>query len=82
MDCCFVSVTGSSQGGGTLGSLLALNSAGQIVSSLKIGSSVNAFDPRGLDFTDDGRLLVSDSSSPGKILVLAPSAHSSPNLRA
>jgi hypothetical protein len=70
----FVSVSGSQLGGGTLGSLLALDSSGHIVSSLKIGSSVSAFDPRGLDFTDDGRLLVSDSSSPGKILVFTPSA--------
>jgi hypothetical protein len=65
-----VSVSGAQFGGGTLGSLLGLDSSGDVVASLKIGSDVDAFDPRGFAFRQDGSILISDSSQPGKILIL------------
>jgi hypothetical protein len=65
----FVSVTGSQQGGGSLGAVLALDSAGEIVATLKVGSEFDKFDPRGLLFLD-GQLLISDASDP--ILLATP----------
>lgn len=59
-----VSVTGSLRGGGILGELLALNSSGEIVGHLQVGSAQAKFDPRGMLMTNDGHLLVSDSSDP------------------
>jgi hypothetical protein len=60
----FVSVSGSSQGGGALGSLHAVNSNGSIVATLKAGSQLDKFDPRGVFFREDGMLLISDASDP------------------
>ncbi len=61
-DLLLVSVSGSQQGGGTLGDVLALNAAGQTVASLRVAQALDAFDPRGMLFTADG-LLISDTSS-------------------
>jgi hypothetical protein len=60
----FVSVSGSSQGGGTLGDILALDFTGAIVASLRTNLGFTKFDPRGLYFTDGGQLVVSDASDP------------------
>jgi hypothetical protein len=62
----FVSVSGSQAGGGTLGDVLALDSTGTTVFSLRRDLGLTTFDPRGLLFTEAG-LLVSDASV-GKIL--------------
>ena len=59
-----VSITGSGQGGGTQGALVALDSTGTIVAHLKEGSVLQKFDPRGMVFTADGHLLISDTSDP------------------
>jgi hypothetical protein len=69
-----VSVSGSSQGGGTFGAVEAFNSAGVLVASLFVGTEFDAFDPRGLEFinTSSGvQLLVSDSD-PG-VYIASPS---------
>jgi hypothetical protein len=69
----FVSVRGSSVGGGTNGAVDALNSSGQIVATLNT-ASLGAFDPRGLFFTTGGDLLISNATSTdGSILEAAPS---------
>ena len=68
----FVSVSGSAAGGGTLGDVLALDSSGQIVASLRTDLGLAKFDPRGLYFIDNQRLLVSDASDP--ILLVRPAA--------
>lgn len=60
----FVSVTGSIQGGGAFGALLALDAAGQIVATLKLGTEFDKFDPRGMLFLSGGQLLLSDASDP------------------
>jgi len=60
----FVSVSGSEYGGGTMGDVLALDSAGNLVASLRENIGLTKFDPRGLYFTDDGKLLISDASDP------------------
>ena len=60
----FVSVSGSSQGGGTLGDILAVDFTGAIVASLRTNLGLTKFDPRGLYFTDGGQLVVSDASDP------------------
>jgi hypothetical protein len=60
----FVSVSGSQYGGGTLGDVLALDSAGHVVASLRTNLDLDKFDPRGLYFTNDGNLLISDASDP------------------
>jgi len=60
----FVSVSGSRYGGGTLGDVLALDSAGNVIASLREDIGLIKFDPRGLYFTDDGKLLISDASDP------------------
>ncbi len=67
----FISVSGSSYGGGTLGDVLAVNSAGNVVASLRTDLGLDKFDPRGLYFTGDGRLLISDASDP--IYIAEPS---------
>jgi hypothetical protein len=59
-----LSVTGSRNGGGILGELLALDSSGTIVGHLQVGSVLAKFDPRGMIFTSDGGLLISDTSDP------------------
>jgi hypothetical protein len=68
-----VSVSGSQNGGGTLGQLLALDGNGNVVGQLDVGSSTNAFDPRGFFFPDSGHLLLSDASS-GSILLITPNS--------
>ena len=59
----FVSVAGSQQGGGTLGSVHAIASDGQVIASLNAGDGIGRLDPRGLTFTDDGRLFISDAAN-------------------
>ena len=60
-----LSVSGSSQGGGTLGALVALDSTGTVVAHLRVGGiDVPKFDPRGMVFTADGHILISDTSDP------------------
>lgn len=69
----FVSVRGSSVGGGTMGAVDALNSSGQIVATLTT-TGLGAFDPRGLFFTSDGDLLISNAAAgDGSILEATPS---------
>jgi hypothetical protein len=60
----FVSITGSGVGGGTLGDVVALDSSGAIVASLRMDLGLTKFDPRGLLFLDNGTLLISDASDP------------------
>jgi hypothetical protein len=60
----FVSVSGSEYGGGTMGDVLVLDSEGNLVASLRENIGLTKFDPRGLYFTDDGKLLISDASDP------------------
>lgn len=60
----FVSVSGSTQGGGALGALLVLDGSGAIVATLKLGTEFDKFDPRGLFFLDDGELLIADAADP------------------
>lgn len=68
----FVSVRGSSAGGGTMGAVDAINSSGQIVATLNT-TGLAAFDPRGLFFTDDGDLLISNAAADdGSILEAIP----------
>jgi hypothetical protein len=75
----FVSVRGSTTGGGTLGDVLAYNSNGTIVASLRSDLGLTSFDPRGLLFIPDASnpaqtdLLISDASN-GRILLFAPPA--------
>ena len=59
-----VSVSGSRNGHGRLGSLLALDSSGSIVAHLVVAGVLDKFDPRGMLFTDGGDLLISDTSDP------------------
>ena len=70
-----VSVSGSQFGGGSLGALVALNGLGQEVGILKLGTDVTHFDPRGVAFTNDNHILVSDASDP--ILIFSASDFSS-----
>ena len=73
----FVSVRGSTAGGGTLGDVLAYDSNGTVVASLRTDLGLTSFDPRGLLFIPDlsnpaqTDLLISDASS-GRILLFAP----------
>jgi hypothetical protein len=60
----FVSVSGSPGGGGTLGDILVLDSDGNVVRALRTDLGLKKFDPRGLLFTNDGNLLICDSSDP------------------
>jgi hypothetical protein len=75
----FVSIRGSTQGGGTLGDVLAYDSNGTLVASLRTDLGLSSFDPRGLLFIPDPSnpsqtdLLISDASS-GRILLFAPQA--------
>ncbi|HEX6985928.1 MAG TPA: PEP-CTERM sorting domain-containing protein [Planctomycetaceae bacterium] len=69
----FVSVRGSTFGGGILGDVVALDSSGEIVARLRSDLGLTKFDPRGLLFTDAG-LLISDASDP--ILLVTPGAFS------
>jgi hypothetical protein len=57
-----VSVAASSQGGGQFGALYALNSSGFIAATLEVGGVLSAFDPRGMAFTPDGQLLISNAT--------------------
>ena len=59
----FVSVAGSKQGGGELGAIHAIAPDGQVVASLRAGDGIGRMDPRGLLFTGDGRLLISDATA-------------------
>jgi hypothetical protein len=56
-----VSVSGSSTGGGQIGAVDAINSSGQVVAQLIVGSELSAFDPRGLYFVDSNTLLINDA---------------------
>lgn len=75
----FVSIRGSTTGGGTLGDVLAYNSSGTLVASLRTDLGLTSFDPRGLLFIPDPsnpnqtELLISDASS-GRILLFTPTA--------
>lgn len=60
----YVSISGSTYGGGTLGDVLAVDSAGSVVASIRDLDSLTKFDPRGLYFTPAGGLLISDASDP------------------
>ena len=60
----YVSVAGSTQGGGVSGDVLALDSSGTVVASLRTVDDLTKFDPRGLFFGDGGELLVSDAADP------------------
>lgn len=59
-----VSVSGSPNGGGALGAILAVDQSGDIVKTLRVGTQFDKFDPRGFFFTEDGRILISDASDP------------------
>src|SRR5262249_33472948 len=63
-DLLLVSVAGSLAGGGTLGDVLALDTQGTVVASLRVIDDLDAFDPRGMTLAPDGSLLVSDTSDP------------------
>ena len=66
-------MSGSAQGGGTLGDVDVLDGSGQVVAHLRTDLGLTKFDPRGLFFTNDGQhLIVSDASDP--ILSVLPSA--------
>jgi len=62
-DLLLVSVSGSTNGGGTLGDVLAIDVTGAVVASLQVREVLGKFDPRGMLFTDAG-LLISDASDP------------------
>jgi hypothetical protein len=57
----FVSVSGSSGGGGTVGAVDVLNSQGQVIGVINQGAVDAPFDPRGLYFAGDNQLLIADS---------------------
>jgi hypothetical protein len=58
----FASVSGSTGGGGTLGDVVALDSNGAIVASLRKNLGLTKFDPRGMFFTTGGNVLINDAS--------------------
>lgn len=60
----FVSISGSTFGGGALGDVVAIKSNGAVVASLRAIAGIEKFDPRGLYFTAAGDLLVSDAADP------------------
>lgn len=66
-----VSVSGSQFGGGVLGDVLALDSDGDIVASLRVRDVLGKFDPRGMHFRSDNSLLISDAADP---IILATAA--------
>jgi hypothetical protein len=68
----FVSVSGSGNGGGTLGDVEGLDASGNVVASLRTNLGLTKFDPRGLLFTASGSLLISDTSDP--VYAAQPSA--------
>jgi hypothetical protein len=68
----FVSVSGSQQGGGTVGSLDVLNSSGIEVADLLQGTNSTPLDPRGLYFAGSNQLLLADADP--SILSITPSA--------
>jgi hypothetical protein len=68
----FVSVRGSSSGGGTLGDIAVIDSSGQVIAHLRDNIGLTKFDPRGLYFPDNQTLIVSDTSDP--ILSVLPAA--------
>jgi hypothetical protein len=57
----FLSISGSSQGGGTFGALVVLDGAGDQVGVIQQGVAGDGFDPRGLYFADSNTLLASSS---------------------
>jgi hypothetical protein len=67
----FVSVSGSGNGGGSLGDVYAVDSNGTVVESLRTDLGLTKFDPRGLLFRADGNLLLSDASDP--VYLVSPS---------
>jgi len=69
-DLLFVSVSGSTHGGGTQGDVLAIDQSGTVVASLRTIDDLAKFDPRGLFFEGD-RLYVSDASDPIVVAVAA-----------
>ena len=71
----FVSVRGSTTGGGTLGNVDVLNSSGQLIADLRTDLGLTKFDPRGLYFPNNQTLIVSDTSDP--ILAVSSSAFAS-----
>lgn len=56
-----MSVSGSSNGSGTYGSVDVINSAGQFVGVISQGTVGEPFDPRGLYFASSSQLLIADS---------------------
>jgi hypothetical protein len=66
-----VSISASNFGGGQLGSVVALNGAGDIVGVLELGTQINAFDPRGITFIGNGQVLISDASDPIYVAAVA-----------
>jgi hypothetical protein len=60
----YVSISGSATGGGTLGDIFALDFDGTIVADFRQDLGLTKFDPRGMLFTSDGNLLISDTSDP------------------
>ena len=56
----FLSVSGSSQGGGSLGEIVVLDGSGHQVAVFDQGTTVNPLDPRGLYFVDSNDLLASN----------------------
>ena len=65
-----LSVSGSRHGQGAIGQLLAINDEGNVAAVLKVRTEFDKFDPRGLLFTEDNRLLINDASDP--ILIATP----------
>jgi hypothetical protein len=63
----FVSVSGSSDGGGSLGSVDIVNGSGGLVGELLEGTVGQPYDPRGLYFASNTQLLVGNAE-PGEIL--------------
>lgn len=60
----FVSTGASTSGGGTVGDIRAIDSAGHVVASLRSDLGLIKFDPRGMLFLSDGSLLINDASDP------------------
>ncbi len=68
----FVSVSGSQNGGGSVGSLDVVNSSGTEVADLLQGTNASPLDPRGLYFVSSNQLLLSDAD-PG-VISITPTA--------
>ncbi len=66
----FVSVSGSTLGGGIAGSVDIVNSAGQVVAYLAEGTTGAPYDPRGILFPSSASVLIADSDP--SILSAAP----------